>query len=278
MRARLLRGLRSRVTLSRLKNNNLDMPSATLWLLDGSRVPEEDLAFFVQQLGASEARRYGCFKRRERKRQFLLGRMLLRFAVSSLMSLPPDVLGLVERTGTAPQLVLPDSESLLPSFSLSHSRDWVACVVGPNVTLGVDIEVNDPTRDVLGISELVFHPDEHCWLLPQIDSARLSAFYHLWCTREALYKLRSSLGRQRVLSPLVGVDGVFASQGPNWHRYTLPHSALTVAICSDQPLSSLYKIEPTELTRVDWLAAVSSMDTVTASMIERVNDRCSIEL
>jgi 4'-phosphopantetheinyl transferase len=255
MRAPLLRASHSRVTLSRLKNNNLDMPSATLWLLDGSRVPEEDVAFLVPQLGASEARRYGRFKRRERKRQFLLGRMLLRFAVSTLMSLPPDVLDVVERTGNAPELVLPDSQSVRARFSLSHSRDWVACVVGPNVTLGVDIEVNDPTRDVLGISELVFHPDEHRWLLPQIGSARLSAFYHLWCTREALYKLMSSLGRQTVLSPLVGVDGAFASQGPNWHRYTLPHSALTVAICSDQPLSALYKIELTGLTRVDWLAA-----------------------
>jgi len=238
-----------------LKNNNLDMPSATLWLLDSSRVPEEDVAFFVQQLGASEVRRYDRFKRRERKRQFLLGRMLLRFAVSRLMSLPPDVLGVVEQTGNAPQRVLPDSQSLRASFSLSHSREWVACVVSFSVNLGVDIEVKDPTRDVLGISQLVFDPNEHRWLLPQIDSARLSAFYHLWCTREALYKLTSSLGRQTVLSPLVGADGTLAWQGANWHRYTLRHSALTVAICSDQPLSALYKIEPTELTRVDWLAA-----------------------
>jgi hypothetical protein len=101
---------------------------------------------------------------------------------------------------------------------------------------------------------LVFHPDEYRWLLPQIDSTRPSAFYNLWCTREALHKLMSSLRRQRVLSPLVGGDGAFASQGPNWHRYTLPHSALTVAICSDQPLSALYKIELPELTRADWLA------------------------
>ena len=79
-------------------------------------MPEEDVAFFVQQLGASEARRYGRFKRRERQRQFLLGRMLLRFAVSRLMSLPPDVLGVVERTGNAPQLVLPDSQSLRSAF------------------------------------------------------------------------------------------------------------------------------------------------------------------
>ena len=62
------------------------------------------------------------------------------------------------------QLVLPDSQSLRASFSLSHSRDWVACVVSSNVSLGLDIEVNDSTRDVLGISQLVFHPNEHLWL------------------------------------------------------------------------------------------------------------------
>ena len=92
------------------------MPSATLWLLDGSRVPEDDVAFFVQQLGAGEAHRYGRFKRKERKRQFLLGRMLLRFAVSNLMSLPADVLGVVERTGNAPELVLPDLTELAAPF------------------------------------------------------------------------------------------------------------------------------------------------------------------
>jgi 4'-phosphopantetheinyl transferase len=243
--------------LSRLKNNNRDMPSATLWLLNGSRVPEEDVVFFVQQLGASEVRRYGRFKQRERKRQFLLGRMLLRFAVSNLMSLPPDVLGVVEQTGNAPQLVLPHSQSLRASFSLSHSRDWVACVVGHNVTLGVDIEVNDPTRDVLGISELVFHPDEHRWLLPQIDSARLSAFYHLWCTREALYKLMFALGRETVSLPLVDGDGMLVSQGAGWYGYTLAHFDLTIAICSDHPLSALQRMELAGFSRADWLAQLA---------------------
>jgi 4'-phosphopantetheinyl transferase len=231
------------------------MPSATLWLLNGSRVPEEDIAFFVQQLGPSEVRRYGSFKRRQRKRQFLLGRMLLRFAVSNLISLSPHRLGVVERTGNAPQLVLPDPPSLQPRFSLSHSRDWVACVVSSNVNLGVDIEVNDPRRDVLGISQLVFHPNEHLWLSAQPEAARVAAFYSLWSTREALYKLMSSLGRQTVLSSLVGADGRLASRGPGWHRHTLPHSALMLAICSDQPLSQLRKVELTKLTRADWLIA-----------------------
>lgn len=231
------------------------MPSATLWLLDSSRVPEEDVAFFVQQLGASEARRYGRFKRRERQRQFLLVRMLLRFAVSNLISIPLDALAVIERESNAPQLVLPNECYLQPAFSISHSRDWVACVVSSNAYLGLDIEVESPGRDIISISQSAFHPKDHDWLLSQPETVRLSAFYQLWCTREALYKLMSSLGRQTVLSPLVGMDGTFASHGPNWHRYTLSHSALIVAICSDQPLSALSKIEVKELTRADWLAA-----------------------
>jgi 4'-phosphopantetheinyl transferase len=238
-----------------LKSNNLNMPSATLWLLDGSRVAEVDVAFFVQQLGESEARRYICFKRKERQRQFLLARMLLRLAVAKLMMLPPDTLGVVERDSNAPQLVLPNEKCMQPAFSISHSRGWVACAVSANASLGVDIEVESSARDIIGISQLAFHPKDHGWLLRQPETARLSSFYHLWCTREALYKLMCSLGRQIFLSPLVGVDGAFVSQAPNWHRYTLSHSALIVAICSDQPLSALSKIEVKELSRADWLEA-----------------------
>ncbi len=254
MRAPLLRALHSRVTLSRLKDNNLDLPSATLWLLDGSSVPEKDVAFFVRQLGASEAHRYVSFIRRERQRQFLLARMLLRLVVSSVTALPAHAIAIVERDSDGPVLVLPDSRSLQLKFSLSHSRNWIACVLSSNGTLGVDIELQDATRDVIPISYLAFHPEEHSWLLSQPDAARRSAFYQLWCTREALYKLMSNLGREEVLSPLVRSDGAFATQGPSWHRYILLHSALLIAVCSDQPLSALHTVELPRLTRADWLA------------------------
>ena len=120
---------------------------------------------------------------------------------------------------------------------------------------GVDIEAEDPARDIVGISQSAFHPSDHLWLLRQSETARLAAFYHLWCTREALYKLMSSLGSETVLSPLVGANGAFASQGPGWHRYTLAHSFLRVAVCSDRPLAAIHKVELTRLARAEWLAA-----------------------
>ena len=256
----VIAGVHSRATLSRLTNNKIDMFSAAVWLLDGNLVDENDIGFFEQQLGASETIKYAGFKQRERKRQFLLGRMLLRFTVSNLLCLRQDALDVVERTGYPPLLVLPDSHSLQPSFSLSHSREWVACVASFRIQLGIDIEVNDPTRDVLGISKFIFHPNEHRLLLPLNEAARLSAFYQLWCTKEALYKLSTNSGHEKLLSPLVGANGAFATEGPGWYRYTVPHSFLTVAICTDRPLIEIHKIELTGLSRAKWLAANRKID------------------
>ena len=221
------------------------MLSAVVWLLDGNLVHEDDIRFFEHQLGVSETVRYAGFKRRERKRQFLLGRMLLRFAVSNLLSLAQDALKLIERTSFPPLLLLPDSQGLPPCFSLSHSREWVACVISGHVHLGIDIEVNDAKRDVLGISEFIFHSNEYRWLLPRNEAGRLSAFYQLWCAKEALYKLSTHSGHTQTSSSLVDGTGVFAFEGPGWYRYTVPHSFLTIAVCTDRPLLEVHKIELT---------------------------------
>lgn len=238
--------------MSRLPTNSLPRGSASFWLLDGDLVREDDFAFFAQQLGASEARRYGRFSRRERQRQFLLGRVLLRFAISDLTGFPPNAIGVVERPDIAPRLILPEPERL-PNFSLSHSRNWIACVVSADAMVGVDIEVNDPSRDLVASSQLAFQPNDYLWFLRQSDAVRVSAFYQMWSTREALFKLESGLGRESAFGPLVGVDGKITSQGCGWYGYPLSHSDCTLLVCSDQPLLELRKIELTGFCRADWL-------------------------
>ena len=63
-----------------------------------------------------------------------------------------------------------------------------------------------------------------------------------------------ALGRETVSLPLVGMDGMLVSQGAGWYCHTLAHFSLTIAVCSDQPLSALRKIELAGLSRADWLA------------------------
>jgi 4'-phosphopantetheinyl transferase len=230
------------------------VPTATLWLLNANCVGDDTLAFFVQKLSSSETNHYGSFLRRERQRQFLLGRTLLRFAVSNLTGLPVDALDVVERPGNAPLLVLPDPQPASPNFSLSHSRHWVACVVSRDVTLGLDIEVNETARDTNAISEWVFYPSEHRWLLTLSNAERVSAFYQIWCAREAFHKLLCNLGREADLSPSVEINVAQQLERFGWHQTTRAFRGLSIVAVGDRRFTIRERIVE-RVTRADWIAA-----------------------
>jgi 4'-phosphopantetheinyl transferase len=224
--------------------------------MDTNGVTEDDLAFFKRQLGGSETDRLLSFVRPERRRQFLLGRILLRFAVSHLTGLPVDAIGVVERPDNAPRLVFPDAQHLKPNFSLSHSRNWVACVVSCAVTLGLDIEVNDPARDIDEMSEIVFHPNARLRLSALSRAERVASFYDLWCEKEALHKLLCNLGRESDSAALLGSHLGLQLEKFGWHRYEVPFPGLSMIIESDHPLLAISERILAGFARADWLAAV----------------------
>ena len=230
--------------------NDCARPSATLWLLNASQVQEDDLAFFAGRLGASEAQRSSRFIRQERQRQFLLGRMLLRIAVADLTGLSVNEIHVNERPGNSPRLIFVGRRPLLANFSLSHSREWVACATSAQATLGLDIEVMDPRRDIFGISKIAFQPREHSWLKSQPKAERTSAFYSLWSAREALFKLQCNLGREFAGLSLFGDNNPLQSNG--WHRYQLTMGNLSVEIFSDRQLSRFRQKILSGLTRADF--------------------------
>jgi 4'-phosphopantetheinyl transferase len=231
--------------------NDCARPSATLWLLNASQVQEDDLAFFAAQLGASEAQRSSRFIRQERQRQFLLGRILLRIAVADLTGLSPNEIHVNERPGNSPRLIFLGRRPLLANFSLSHSREWVACATSAQATLGLDIEVIDPRRDIFGISKIAFQPSEHAWLKSQPKAERASAFYSLWSAREALFKLQCNLGREIDGLPLLGDKNATRFQSYGWRRYQRSTRNLSVEVFSDRPLSTLRQKILSGLTRAD---------------------------
>jgi 4'-phosphopantetheinyl transferase len=225
-------------------------------LLDGSQVQEDHLTLFAaKKIGASEKERFYRFARRERRRQFLLGRMLLRYAVADLTGLSPNEVQVSERPGSFPQLTFPSQNCLVPHFSLSHSRQWIACVTSSQATLGMDIEVNDPSRDIIGISELAFHLRDHSWLLSQPDTERLFAFYFLWSAREARYKLLCNLRRDKGCAPIVGGRSALIAGDNCWRGYQLQDDNLTVVLFSDRKLLTVRQKTLSGLTRDGWLAA-----------------------
>lgn len=242
--------------LSESPINNRDDATAVIWLTDGSRFTDDDLAAFAGRLGPSEADRYRRFARAERRRQFLVGRLLLRFAIGKQMALPPSAIAVVEQPGGAPQVILPDCGTVQPGFSLSHSGKWVACAVSRNARLGLDIETLDPRRDLIGISRSAFHPAETAWLEKLAVDERLAAFYRLWSAHEALLKLLSNTGIAEHIPELIDSENQAVSRGNGWHSYVFFHPALSCVLCSTQMLAFPEALVPTEVSRSAILAAI----------------------
>lgn len=158
-----------------------------LWLMDADALSGAALDGYAAWLGESERERCARFVRAERRRQFIVGRALLRHALGRLLGLAPRGIVLRERPGNAPALESPAPPGL--GFSISHSGPWVACAASSISLLGLDIERIDEGRDVLTLAEQAFGPAAVPQLGALEGSERLRAFYRMWCRHEAHIKL-----------------------------------------------------------------------------------------
>ena len=184
-----------------------------MWLVDGRTVDEGQLAARMAWLSPGEMARYRRFVRRERQRQFLIGRILLRCALARLLGVRPRSLSLTERPGQAPLL---QWDGAAPGFSIAHSGPWVACAVSARAPLGLDIERLDAGRDVLALSEQALDDAGAKQVALLQDDERTAAFYGLWSEKEARYKLASTTAAGAAEASLI----------------RLPHAELAIALCA----------------------------------------------
>lgn len=158
--------------------------SAQLCLVDGRLASDALLDGFIGWLGAGELARYRRFVRRERRRQFLIGRVLARQALGALLGVDPKGLIIEDVAGHRPVLM-----HLPAHFSISHSGPWVACAVSADTTVGLDVEVMDPERDIGALAAQAFGDECCAWLAARPDATRIRDFYMMWSANEARIKL-----------------------------------------------------------------------------------------
>lgn len=209
--------------------------SATLWLIHSNTCDAAQQARLLSMLSVGETQRYSQFLRPQRQLQFLLGRSLLRHAIAHTASVPAPSIRVTERPGNAPHVEIPAGYGATPYFSLSHSGPFIACLLSPDVAVGLDIEYAQAQRDVLALSQAAFSAEEHAWLLRQHEDLRQAAFYRLWNCKEALYKLSHNQG------------SATASDRSGWNCQVLPHAQLAICLCSASPLQGIDLIEPASL-------------------------------
>ena len=100
---------------------------------------------------------------------------------------PTALLAQISRTETdRPQF--PSSEL---DFNISHSGDWVAVILhisppGEKSAVGIDIESPSKVRPYLALLEHFASTEEIHWFQQQTNPT--SAFYRIWCLREAVLK------------------------------------------------------------------------------------------
>lgn len=217
------------------------MPSAVILLYNANQLTDDDRGRFLACLSAEELLRYERFLRPLRQREFLLGRILLRFAVARLAGVALDAVGVIERKNQAPLVQLPATDAALPYFSLSHSHGWVACAISSDTALGLDIETLDAKRDVLAISRAAFSEAESDWLFSRPAEDKVAEFYTLWSSKEALFKLTSARDGGSSLPEQVAA-GVRLRSGSDWHARTWSQQGLAMTLCSRDRLQSAVRI------------------------------------
>lgn len=142
-----------------------------------------DLDCYLKLLSDPEQHRWLNYSNIKKRRQFLLGRVLIRIMLSKTFQRPLTEWRL---TASGPLNIL--NPGIPVTINLSHSEDYVLCGVIESGKLGVDIQYISESRDYMGIARSSFHEKEVQLLehLPQRLQRQL--FFRLWTLKESMIK------------------------------------------------------------------------------------------
>lgn len=195
--------------------------SAEVRLLALSDFSADAQANALAWLNAEERARLAAITASQRRLQFIAGHHLARCMAAEWAGGTPGEWQLQARPGGAPMLVAPSGGATAPSVSLSHSGDWVGCVIA-DVAIGLDLESHTSTRDLGALAHHVLSVTElACWrTLPAAEQP--AAFYALWTLKEAQGKhagtgLRLHQARQQSFVAGTAVD----APGSTWQAPSL---------------------------------------------------------
>ena len=73
-------------------------------------------------------------------------------------------------------------------FNVSDSGAHGLIAIAPAGRLGIDVEERSDKRDIDGLIETVFGPDERAVVAATTEAQRTETFYRLWTVKEALLK------------------------------------------------------------------------------------------
>ena len=166
----------------------LDDSQIHLWHVQQADFDTAELAAqCLDWLTPAELTRYHRYYFDRHRKQFLLGRMLMRSVLTQYGEVTPQHWRFVENPYGKPSID-PSQRSQPLFFNLSHSADRLVLAISRHEAIGVDIECSDKSRRVLKIAHRYFSTAEVNELEALPHASQLARFYELWTLKEAYIK------------------------------------------------------------------------------------------
>ncbi len=180
------------------------------------------------------------------RRDFTIAHDLLRRALSQYADLSPDKWRFTTNEHGKPLIEDTNSRLSSISFSVSHTRGFVACAVTSGIPVGVDIESIDQSQLSQLVADRFFSRSEASWLRRCPDELRSSRFVEIWTLKEAFLKaagigFSGSLAYTssfRLDNDQIEFSAPSNIEAQGWHfgLFEPFHSVrLAVAVCSARP-------------------------------------------
>ena len=186
-----------------------------VWFADLDKQPAEMAQ--LSWLSTSEHVKAVRLKMPQDRRRYLASCVVTRQVLSNETGILPENLQiLTDKCGKpriSPLAVVgrPPSKNLL-RFNVSHSENFLCIATALGSDVGVDIEVVNPSLDVLAISRACFDQENYEQVRCSSQKERVLVFYRLWTRREAFAKM---------LGHGVSSQHLHRTPAPPWSRRTL---------------------------------------------------------
>lgn len=159
-----------------------------VWYLPLNQVAPRDLERCCERLLSPDERERGARFAFERdRRQFLVGRSLLRIVLSKYATVPANLWRFCVNKYGKPQIESPVATPDL-HFSVTHTPILAAVAVSAGLRIGVDAECVSRSTEWRAIAQRYFAPEEWRDLMSLPGDEQQAGFFRLWTLKEALVK------------------------------------------------------------------------------------------
>lgn len=168
----------------------LDANRVDIWRCYPNSIERGQIRNYVAALSRSDLARYRKMRSAERRQHFLVGRSLIRHALSQYANVPASSWRFVSNEHGRPAVDWPRTCRNI-HFNLSHTPGLIAMAVSLIPEIGIDVENVDRPVEISDIAEMVFTSRELHRLSRRSHQER-EAFFELWTLKEAYIKARGT--------------------------------------------------------------------------------------